>query len=98
MGAGMRRTEDYHHNAEQVAGRETLRCDGCQGKCYTVTRSRMAELPDEPEHSANGHADVVVPIDGVKRDAYGTPEGDPDYGLLPNLRQRPVDYWLSQKT
>jgi hypothetical protein len=81
-----------------VQGRESVTCDACAGKGYVASRPRLnTEAPiAEPAEPENGvHAYIA---DGVKRDMFGTPEGDPDYGKLPNMRARPTDYWTQAKT
>jgi hypothetical protein len=81
-----------------VQGRESVTCDACAGKGYVPSRPRLntEEPVAEPVEVENGtHAYIA---DGVKRDMFGTPEGDPDYGKLPNMRARPTDYWTQAKT
>jgi hypothetical protein len=41
---------------------------------------------------------VAFPDDGVERDMFGTPATDPDYGKMPNMRDRPVDYWATNRS
>jgi hypothetical protein len=91
--AGLGRVKTGSH----VPQHETATCDGCKGKGYRETRPRLNELPAAPaaEQGPNGatsHAD-----DGIERDMFGTPATDPDFGKMPNMRQRPVDYWQSNR-
>lgn len=81
----------------QVPGRETALCDACGGDGYVASRPRLNAAPAQPApvEAANG---TSAPYDdGIKRDMFGTPEGDPDYGKLPNLRERPVEYWQQNR-
>jgi hypothetical protein len=72
---------------------ETATCDACAGKGFVASRPRMngepAELPAEPGPAAPAE----LHDDGIRRDMFGTPEGDPDYNLMPGVRARPVEYW-----
>jgi hypothetical protein len=80
-----------------VPNRETITCDACAGKGYVNTRPRLnaAEgAPPEPDDPSNV---VPFPDDGVERDMFGTPATDPDYGKMPNMRARPVDYWQTNR-
>lgn len=81
-----------------VAGRETAPCDPCSGAGFVPTRPRQHPdaAPPPPPEAVNGGAHY--PDDGVKRDMFGTPEGDPDYEKLPGARQRPIEYWQQQRT
>lgn len=81
----------------QVQSRETIKCDACNGKGYVESRPRQnTTAPElaELEEPGNGAAPLD---DGIKRDMFGTPEGDPDYGKMPNMRARPVDYWQTNR-
>lgn len=80
-----------------VQGRESATCDACAGYGYVSSRPRQntGTPAAEPEPAANGAA--VVHDDGIRRDMFGTPEGDPDFEKLPNARVRPVDYWASHR-
>lgn len=80
-----------------VPNRETITCDACKGLGYVPTRPRQ-----------NTEADVVAPVlstpgagvvvdDGIERDMFGTPATDPDFGKMPNMRARPVDYWQTNR-
>jgi hypothetical protein len=80
-----------------VQGRETLACVDCGGNGWKpVGQERqsgapVATLDGEPAPLA------AVPDDGIRRDMFGTPEGDPDFEKMPNARQRPISYWQEQQ-
>jgi hypothetical protein len=80
-----------------VPGEESKKCDPCNGKGWVTTRPRSN--PDESAPPAEpGAPPVLEPVaDGVERDMFGTPKGDPDYGLLPGLRARPTEYWQTHR-
>jgi hypothetical protein len=80
-----------------VAKYETATCDACQGKGYRHTRERLNPAPEPEPLAAAANGATVYPDDGVKRDMFGTPETDPDYGKMPNMRERPVDYWSTHR-
>lgn len=80
-----------------VQGKESIRCDPCDGKGYVGTRERVNTLPEPEPLAAAANGATVYPDDGVKRDMFGTPETDPDYGKMPNMRERPVDYWQTHR-
>ncbi len=76
---------------------ETLPCDDCEGKGFVEARARKhadAQVFQLP--TANGEPPPPID-DGVKRDMFGTPETDPDYGKMPNMRARPTDYWQTNR-
>jgi hypothetical protein len=76
---------------------ETKKCDACAGKGYISTRPRLnTPEEDEPATASDGNV-VPFPDDGVERDMFGTPATDPDYGKMPNMRARPVDYWQTNR-
>lgn len=80
-----------------VPGQETGKCDACAGKGFVATRPRLNSAPDAPpEPDADGNV-VPFPDDGVERDMFGTPATDPDYGKMPNMRARSVDYWQTNR-
>jgi len=80
-----------------VSRHEVLDCGACFGKGYVVTRPRdKSQQPDTPP-AAPLNGEPPVYDDGVKRDMFGTPEGDPDYEKLPGARQRPTDYWQTNR-
>jgi hypothetical protein len=72
---------------------ETATCDACAGKGFRETRRRLNETAAPPALPIEANGAPAPPDDGIKRDMFGTPETDPDYGLMPNMRQRPTDYW-----
>lgn len=76
---------------------ETATCDGCAGKGFTPSRPRLNEdtAPVAPVAPENGAA--LVHDDGIQRDMFGTPFTDPDFGKMPNMRARPVDYWQTHR-
>lgn len=80
-----------------VPGQETARCDACGGTGFVATRPRLNAAEDAlaaPDAESNV---VPFPDDGVERDMFGTPATDPDYGKMPNMRARPVDYWATNR-
>lgn len=78
-----------------VSGQETASCDACGGKGYVGTRPRQNQSGAEASE-AQAVPGVTPPIDdGIKRDMFGTPEGDPDYEKMPNARIRPIEYWAT---
>jgi hypothetical protein len=80
-----------------VPGQETGKCDACAGKGFVATRPRMntdTAAPAAPDDPSNG---IAYLDDGVERDMFGTPKGDPDFNLMPNVRARPVDYWQTNR-
>jgi hypothetical protein len=81
-----------------VPNRETVTCDACAGKGYVASRPRQnTETPEAPPaEPANGTA--VFHDDGIRRDMFGTPEGDPDYEKMPSARARPIEYWQQHRT
>jgi hypothetical protein len=80
-----------------VSKYETAICDACKGKGWVVTRQRLNEIPDAHPDDAPAQGATVSDDDGVTRDMFGTPETDPDYGKMPNMRARPTDYWLTAR-
>lgn len=80
-----------------VAQFETANCDPCQGKGFVATRERTQtvalDAPAEADKNGQGHWHD----DGTERDMFGTPITDPDYGKMPNMRARPVDYWQTHR-
>jgi hypothetical protein len=80
-----------------VPGQETASCDACKGKGYVGTRPRQngSEAPVEALQVENGVTPAID--DGIERDMFGTPATDPDFGKMPNMRQRPVDYWATNR-
>lgn len=80
-----------------VPSKESITCDACAGKGYVNSRPRLNPdaLPAEGTEAPSGEAPVYN--DGIKRDMFGTPETDPDYNLMPNVRARPVDYWQTHR-
>lgn len=80
-----------------IPAHEALLCDACHGKGYVASRPRLAPVPDEPAAALVPNGDSSDWGDGIKRDMFGTPETDPDYGMMPNMRQRPTDYWQQNR-
>lgn len=80
-----------------VPGQETGKCDACDGKGYVATRPRLNSTPDGPTPGLSDDNVVAFPDDGVERDMFGTPATDPDFGKMPNMRARPVDYWATNR-
>lgn len=80
-----------------VAGEEHKKCDPCNGRGWVTTRARTN--PDDAiAPSSDGGESAPAPIDdGIRRDMFGTPEGDPDFEKLPGARIRPVDYWQTNR-
>jgi hypothetical protein len=78
-----------------VPNRETITCDACAGLGYVPTRPRLNGATAPPEQADAPDAPAAFPDDGIARDMFGTPSTDPDYGKMPNMRARPVDYWRS---
>lgn len=76
---------------------ETLPCDPCEGKGFIVTRPRQHEAPDPAPGAVGTGGAFEAPEDGVQRDMFGTPITDPDYGKMPALRERPIEYWQDHK-
>lgn len=76
-----------------VTGEETASCDACKGKGYVSTRERLNTPVATPEQPVEANGTPAFPDDGIERDMFGTPSTDPDYGKMPNMRARPVDYW-----
>lgn len=80
-----------------VAGHEAGTCDACGGKGYVPTRPRLnTETPDDTPELGEAVA-ASVADDGIRRDMFGTPEGDPDYEKMPNARIRPIEYWATNR-
>lgn len=80
-----------------VPGRETIQCDACSGKGYVETRPRLNASVPPPESAAADEGAAVFHDDGIKRDLFGTPEGDVDYQKATPYRVRPVDYWQTNR-
>lgn len=80
-----------------VQGRETKKCDPCDGNGYVTTRTRTHDDASPPLAAENGGGPVPQWDDGVQRDMFGTPITDPDYGKMPGMRARPVDYWQTNR-
>lgn len=80
-----------------VANNETAKCDACNGKGYVASRPRMNQTPDAPIEQGEQNGAAVVEDDGIERDMFGTPATDPDFGKMPNMRARPVDYWQTNR-
>jgi len=80
-----------------VPNRETVTCDACSGKGYVATRPRLNTETVEAAPDGDPAGGVPFHDDGVQRDMFGTPITDPDYGKMPNMRARPVDYWQTNK-
>lgn len=81
-----------------VPGQETGKCDACNGKGYVATRPRMNFAEDARDEQGEQMVPAALHDDGVVRDMFGTPETDPDYGKMPNMRARPVDYWQTNRS
>jgi hypothetical protein len=81
-----------------VPGKEKIKCDACAGKGYVGTRPRLNLADDPQDGGPSGDNVVAFPDDGVERDMFGTPATDPDYGKMPNMRDRPVDYWATNRS
>lgn len=90
-GLGMVRT------GSSVQGRETAKCDACAGLGYVTTRPRQNSGAPATSEAEPTNGAQVIHDDGVRRDMFGTPEGDPDFEKLPAARIRPVDYWQSHR-
>jgi hypothetical protein len=80
-----------------VPQHETAVCDACKGKGFRGTRPRINEVPVEPAAEQGPNGATALPDDGIERDMFGTPITDPDYAKMPNMRQRPVDYWQTHR-
>lgn len=80
-----------------VPRHEVADCDACKGKGYMGTRERLNTPPPDAPPAVNGDAPPAAVDDGIKRDMFGTPETDPDYGLMPNMRARPTEYWQTNR-
>src|SRR4029077_18590181 len=76
---------------------EAKKCCPAAGKGYLNTRPRQHEEAEPPASDAAGNGQQIWHDDGTKRDMFGTPETDPDYGLMPNMRARPTDYWQAHR-
>lgn len=76
-----------------VPGKETGKCDACDGKGWVQTRPRLNPEPEGAPAAGDDDNAGSFPDDGVERDMFGTPATDPDFGKMPNMRARPVDYW-----
>jgi hypothetical protein len=76
-----------------VPGKETSTCDACRGRGWVGSRPRLNEQPAEPDGTEVANGAPPVYDDGIRRDMFGTPEGDPDFEKIPSARIRPVDYW-----
>lgn len=72
---------------------ETKACDECEGRGYVSTRPRRQEEQPVPITDSNGTPPEGQWDDGVQRDMFGTPVTDEDYGKMPALRKRPIEYW-----
>lgn len=81
-----------------VGRHEILDCEACKGKGYITTRERTATPQSTSPIGQPENGEQPVYDDGVRRDMFGTPEGDPDYEKAPPYRQRPTDYWLQNRT
>lgn len=76
---------------------EKEKCDPCNGKGYVRTRP-LVNNPDEVEEpSENGQPPQARWDDDVIRDMFGTPITDEDYGKMPALRKRPIEYWQTHQ-
>ena len=80
-----------------VSQYETAICDACKGKGWVQSRPRLNEPEVEPDAPAPTNGAAAFPNDGIERDMFGTPSTDPDYGKMPNMRQRPIDYWRTNQ-
>ena len=80
-----------------VQGRESIQCDACSGKGYVASRPRQNTSDELPASVEGTNGALSVEDDGVQRDMFGTPISDPDYGKMPNMRVRPVDYWATHR-
>ena len=80
-----------------VPNNETAKCDACSGKGFIGTRERQNTPHAAIESSDIPSETAIIHDDGVQRDMFGTPITDPDYGKMPNMRARPVDYWQTNK-
>jgi hypothetical protein len=80
-----------------VGRHEILDCGACDGKGYVVTRPRDRAAQPAPPEAQPSNGEQPDYGDGVKRDMFGTPETDPDYNLMPNVRRRPTDYWQTHR-
>jgi hypothetical protein len=80
-----------------VPGRETATCDACGGNGYVPSRPRQNTETAAAPAVENGSSDAPDYGDGVRRDMFGTPEGDPDFEKLPGARIRPTDYWQQNR-
>jgi hypothetical protein len=80
-----------------VPGRETVTCDACAGKGYVGSRPRLnTDTPEAPPPPPENGAPPAYD-DGIRRDMFGTPEGDPDFEKLPGARVRPIEYWQQNR-
>lgn len=77
---------------------ETAKCDACKGRGYMETRPRQGVEPGAEIEPALENGDGPPFDDGVTRDMFGTPITDPDYGKMPALRERPIEYWQSHRS
>lgn len=81
-----------------VPNQETAKCDACAGKGYVGTRARVNTETGESFEDVTGDALAPTVDDGIERDMFGTPATDPDFGKMPNMRARPVDYWQTNRS
>lgn len=80
-----------------VAAHETAKCDTCKGKGWVETRARQNEGPIPEREGGAPEANGEEPEDGITRDMFGTPITDPDYGKMPAMRERPIEYWQTHR-
>jgi hypothetical protein len=72
-------------------------CDACGGKGYVPSRPRLNPEPESQPLEAATNGATALHDDGIERDMFGTPITDPDYAKMPNMRERPVDYWQTHR-
>jgi hypothetical protein len=86
-GKGKTRTDSL------VERQETVRCIPCEGRGWIAVGAERQTGAASPVAAQPVNGPEPVLDDGIKRDMFGTPETDPDYGLMPQLRARPITYW-----
>lgn len=80
-----------------VPKKETATCDACAGNGYVASRPRLNADASAPAPDAATDSAAPIVDDGIERDMFGTPATDPDFGKMPNMRARPVDYWQTNR-
>lgn len=77
-------------SGSKVPGFEVVKCVACHGKGWiAVGAERQEEAAATPFIATGGDETApLVPVD--ENDIWGTPRGDPEWGMAPQYRTRPV--------